>query len=107
MKTRSNTYYSTVVNDSAGAATIAELRNEVKIFNLQQNVKSLKNPTYVRKVQKVSLFGRLGKNNPNAWIYQALAAKQRACNWYGASAYQRISMKHATTVDIYVNIHNH
>lgn len=106
MKTRSKTYNSTVTNDFEGLSVITQIRLEAKIFNLQEKIKGLSDSSYSCKHKRIALFGRLGKNNPNAHVYRTLAAKQRKTNWFGAHAYQRISMKHAATIDIYMTLEN-
>jgi len=96
MKTRSKTYNSTVTNDSEGLKTIAAIRSEVKVFNLEQKILSIKDSSHIRMTKKVALFGRLGKNNPNSDVYRNKVQS------YGAGNYQRISIEHAVTIDVYV-----
>lgn len=90
---------STVKNDPAGHAVIAYFRKEATIFNLQEKIKSLQDPNHVRKVMKVALYGRLGKNNPNAVKYRTAIRFSSAT--YGD--YRRIRIEDAATIDIYIS----
>ena len=101
--TRSDNYRFTISNDIEGHEKIAQLRKEISIFNLEEKIKSLKDPNIIRHTAKVDLFGRLGKNNPNAQRYRDLAKKNKN-QWCGAGAYQRIAIEDATTIDVYVRV---
>jgi hypothetical protein len=105
---RTESYRFSVTNDNTGLEHIAQLRKEIRIFNLEEKIKSLSDPTHLRQVAKLDIFGRLGKNNPNAQDYRDVAKKQRSLGWgFGASAYQRIAIKDAATLDVYVRAFNY
>lgn len=93
---RSSTYVGTVDNRVIGKLEIDELRHEAKIFNAEERLKALKNPGYEPKIRKVAICGRLGKNNPAAATYK----ERNRGSW--RNAYQRIALKDAATLDIYV-----
>jgi hypothetical protein len=95
-KGRSHTYVGSVDNTAIGNQEIAIVRHEAKVFNAEQKLANLYDPTYVPKIRKVALFGRLGKNNPNAQKYR----DQQRGSWH--NAYQRITIADASTIDIYV-----
>jgi hypothetical protein len=101
--TRSDNYRFTTTNDTAGHDKIAQLRKEISIWNLEEKLKSLKDPNIIRHTAKVDLFGRLGKNNPNAQGYRD-SAKKNKNRWFGAGAYQRIAIADAATLDVYVRV---
>lgn len=88
-KFRTKNYFATANNDAEGLAAIEELRKTFKIQNLIDRTMALQDPNFIPITRKVSLFGRLGKNNPNSDIYRY-------------KGYQRIAVKHAATIDIYV-----
>ena len=93
--TRTNTYCFSVVNSDGGRVELENLRKEVKIFNAEERLKELKDPSYEGRVRKVAVFDRLGKNNPNA-------AKYRAANKGWRNAYARIRIADAATLDVYM-----
>jgi hypothetical protein len=99
---RTESYRFSATNDAEGCAHIAQLRKEIRILNLEEKIKSLKDSSHVRKVSKVDIFGRLGKNNVNAQSYRDAAKKQRKTWGFGAYAYQRIAIADAATLDVYV-----
>jgi hypothetical protein len=104
---RSANYLKSIVNDQSAKDEILKVRAAARIFNLEQKLAQAKDPAHVRLVKKVDVYGRLGKNNPAALEYRHLAAKQRANFTFGAQAYQRIAIKDAATVDIYVSCTSH
>ncbi len=104
---RTESYRFSVTNDNTGRAHIAQLKNEIRIFNLEQKIKALKDSSYIRQVSKIDIFGRLGKNNANAQKYRDAAKTQRNTWGFGASAYQRIDLADASTLDVYVRTHNY
>lgn len=93
---RSSTYLGSVDNTEIGNAEITQVRLDARIFNAEQKLKALKEPGYEPKIRKVALFGRLGKNNPNAEKYRS----RNRNSW--RNAYQRIAIADAATLDIYV-----
>lgn len=98
MKTRSSNYALTVNNNAAGHEAINDLRHKAKIFNAEERLKELTTPGYARKIQKVALYGRLGKNNPSAYKY-----KPARFSW--RNPYSRIRLEDAATIDVYVNMY--
>jgi hypothetical protein len=96
---RSTTYRFTVPNTPAGLAKIADLREAVRFENavIRKQAWNAKvenvNPHRPLRM-KVAVFGRLGKDNPNRDEY-------RLSGRY--NAYQRIAIRHAATLDVYVN----
>ena len=101
---RSETYLKTIANDSYAAETIAAVRAGARAFNRAEKAIAAvsTNPHHIRLTKKVDVFGRLGKNNPAALDYQARAQKNRQ-NYCFANPYQRIAIKDAATLDIYVS----
>jgi hypothetical protein len=91
---RANTYCFTVNNTEGGKGEIENFRKECKIFNAEERIKALKEPGYVPKVKKIAVYGRLGKDNPNA-------AEYRAANKGWRNAYARIRIEDAATLDVY------
>lgn len=105
---RTESYRFSVANDNNDLAHIVQLRKEIRIFNLQEKIKALSKHGHQRRVAKVDVFGRLGKNNPNAQGYRDACKKQRSLGWgFGAGAYQRIAIKDAATLDVYVRTYNY
>ena len=105
---RTESYRFSVTNDNTGRAHIAQLKNEIRIFNLEQKIKALKDSSYIRQVSKIDIFGRLGKNNANAQKYRdARRGRVSSRAWFGAHAYQRIDLADASTLDVYVRTHNY
>lgn len=94
-KDRSSTYRFSVNNNENGKKEIADIRLAAKIFNAEERLNAMKNPGYVPKIRKVALFGRLGKNNPNAEIYK----ERNRGSW--RNPYQRIALEDAATIDVY------
>jgi hypothetical protein len=100
---RTESYRFSVTNDQDGLVHVNQLRKEIRIFNLEEKIKALNDPTHLPQVAKIDIFGRLGKNNPNAQGYRDACKKQRSLGWgFGAGAYQRIAIKDAATLDVYV-----
>ena len=91
-KSRTKNYFATANNDAEGLAAIKELRKTIKIQNLIDRTMALQDPNFVPITRRVSLYGRLGKNNPNSDVYR----------YKFGNGYQRIDIKHAATIDIYV-----
>jgi hypothetical protein len=85
-----------VKNDNSGHETIADLRRQARAENAKSRAKSLLDPSYTPVFVQVALFGRLGKNNPNSWIY-----RQRNAGW--RNGYQRIDVKHSSEIAVYIN----
>jgi hypothetical protein len=95
-KNRARNYRTTVNNDAEGKAELNKIRLETKIFNAEEKLKALKDSSYRPIVKRISVYGRLGKNNPNAHKY-------RTANRYSFNnAYARIRIEDAATLDIYV-----
>ena len=92
-KGRANSYRFSVNNTEGGKKEIAELRLSAKIFNAEEKLKALKNPGYEPKIRKVAIYGRLGKNNPNADKYKVKTG------W--GNPYARIHIEDAATLDVY------
>jgi len=104
---RSANYLKTIDNDQSAIAEIRRVQASARVFNLEQKLAHAKDPKHVRLVQRVDYFGRLGKNNPAARGYQERAEKQRRNYNFGANPYQRIAIKDAVTVDIYIRTYRH
>lgn len=104
---RSANYLKSIVNDQTAKDEILKVRADARIFNLEQKLAQAKNPAHIRLVQKVDVYGRLGKNNPAAVEYRERAQKQRRNYNFGANPYQRIAIKDAATVDIYISTQRH
>jgi hypothetical protein len=104
---RSVNYLKTIINDKTAKDEILKVQTAAKIFNLEQKLAQAKDPNYARLVQRVDVYGRLGKNNPAALEYRRVAAYQRTKFTYGAHSYQRIAIKDAATIDIYVSCNYH
>ena len=100
---RSANYLKTIVNDQSAIAEIRRVQASARIFNLEQKLAQAKDPAHVRLVQRVDYFARLGKNNRAAVSYRERAASFRESGrCFGANVYQRIAMKDAATIDIYI-----
>lgn len=85
-----------VKNTAEGQETISDLRRQARVENAKSRAKALLDPSYVPTFVRVATFGRLGKNNPNSWIY-----RQRNAGW--RNGYQRIEMQHAAEIAVYIN----
>lgn len=85
-----------VKNDTNGSETIADLRRQARIENAKSRAKALLDPSYKPVFVQVALFGRLGKNNPHSPIY-----RQRNAGW--RNGYQRINIRHAAEIAVYIN----
>lgn len=85
-----------VKNDADGLQFIADLRKQAKAENAKSRAKATLDESYEPVFVRVVIFGRLGKNNPNSWIY-----KQRNSGY--RNGYQRIENKHAAELAVYIN----
>jgi len=85
-----------VKNDLGGHETIADLRRQARAENKKQRAKAVLDSSYNPVFVRVVTFGRLGKNNPNSWIY-----KQRNSGF--RNGYQRIDTQHAAELAVYIN----
>jgi hypothetical protein len=96
---RTHTYKGTVNNDAEGLAELAVLRQEIKTENAGERLKALLTPGHKPKLKRVLVFGRLGKNNPNAAKYKSGETKV----WRWSNAYQYIRKADAATLDLYIH----
>ena len=94
---RSNAYQFSIPNNAEGLEALEEYRKIAKVFNAEQRLLKIKDPTHEQLFWKVAVFGRLGKKNPNAVKYQ-----QRP-SW--RNPYQRIAREDAATLDVYGSIY--
>lgn len=107
---RSTNYLKSIPNNKSALSEIRKVQADARIFNLEHKLAQAKDPAHERLVKRVDYFGRLGKNNPARSIYQERALHDRSlhhCRFAGAGAYQRIEIKHAATIDIYVRTIKH
>jgi len=97
MRTSKN-YICTVDKNADGMAKIEELRQTIRAVNhIQREYAKGTGETAV--LYRVSLRGRLGRNNPSAKKYQNLRKHYRG---YGAHPYQTIKLADAARIDVYV-----
>ena len=87
-----------VKNNAEGHETIADLRRQARVENAKSRAKAVLDPSYNPVFVRIVTFGRLGKNNPNAWIY-----RDRNRNLGFRNAYQRIETQHASELAVYIN----
>ena len=85
-----------VKNNVEGHETIADLRRQARAENAKSRAKAVLDPSYNPVFVRVVTFGRLGKNNPNSWIY-----RQRNSGF--RNGYQRIETQHANELAVYIN----
>jgi hypothetical protein len=85
-----------VKNDLGGHETVADLRRQARAENCKQRAKALLDPSYIPVFVRVVTFGRLGKNNPNSWIYRSRNKRFR-------DGYKRIATQHAAELAVYIN----
>lgn len=105
---RSANYLKTIINDQFAIAEIRRVQASARIFNLEQKLLQEKDPAHIRLMQRVDYFARLGKNNPAAVSYREQAASYRKSGrLFGAGVYQRIAMKDAASIDIYIRTIRH
>lgn len=98
---RTGSYVGTVLNNEEGLAEIKALRDEMKVSNAAERAKVKKNGAYQPSINRVMIFGRMGKNNPNAEKYKDMARTHKN-SLYGASPYQYIAKADAQSFDIYI-----
>ena len=91
---RTDAYIGTFTNDSKDSARIKDLRKFVKYMNKMLKQEGLNHQYYIK------LQGRLGKNNPNAWKYEAGENSIYGGNYCGH--WQCIRLKDAAHADAYI-----
>jgi hypothetical protein len=100
MNTRTSAYRFTAENNEVGNAKIAKLRQLAKVHNAGERLKRMEDSAYEPKLVKVSVFGRLGKNNPHRDKYKK---SRNSMGFYTSNPYQYILKEHAAKFDVYVH----
>ena len=78
---------------------LAALRQATKVHNAAELLKALLEPGYKADCSRVLVFGRLGKNNPNASKYKS--ARPHGYGFGSSGNYQYIAKADAATLDLY------